>query len=77
MVLFGGEGVSYIDLNDTWIFDVRIEEWTKLNPQGEVPVKRRFASSALVVSDFYIIGGCNDNYSLIGDMYKLPLKPLI
>ncbi len=76
-MLFGGEGVSYFDLNDTWIFDIRIEEWTRIDPKGEVPVKRRFASSALIGSDFYIIGGCNGNYSLVGDIYKLPLKSLI
>jgi hypothetical protein len=32
--MFGGEGVSNIDLDDTWIFDVRIEGWVKLNPKG-------------------------------------------
>ena len=75
--MFGGEGVSYIDLNDTWAFDVRSNQWTKLHPKGNIPAQRRFAASALIDSDFYVIGGCNDNYSLLGDVHKLSLRPML
>jgi len=69
--------VSYIDLNDTWVFDVRSEEWTRLNPKGEKPFQRRFAGSALIGEDFYLVGGCNDNYNLLGEVHKLSLQPLL
>lgn len=76
-MIFGGEGVANLDLNDTWAFDLDQEKWIALSPKGSTPVRRRFASSALVGSDFYILGGCKDNYDLLGDLYKMSLLPLL
>ena len=34
---------------------------------------RRFAGSAIIGTDFYVVGGCRDDYEQIGDMYRLSL----
>lgn len=73
----GGEGVAATDLDDLWAYDTRSHEWTCLHPGGSKPSKRRFAASALVGTQFYVAGGCYGNYSLLGDVHRLDLQPLL
>jgi hypothetical protein len=75
-VVFGGEAISNVDLEDIWAFDLEAEKWIRLLPGGKNPSPRRFTGSALVGSDFYLIGGCHDNYEQIGEMHRLSLLPL-
>jgi hypothetical protein len=78
LIIHGGEGVSNIDLDDMWVFNVINKEWKRMNfsEGGPVPKKRRFHGSALVGNYFYIIGGCTANYVLLGDVYRVNLQDL-
>lgn len=78
MVVFGGEGVSNLDLDDMWVFNVLTHQWTRLifAENSPIPQRRRFQSSVLVNGVYYIIGGCTGNYQLLADMYRVDLSNL-
>lgn len=78
LITYGGEGVSNIDLEDCWAFNLLASSWHRLefanNQEG--PGKRRFHSSALIDSHLYIIGGCRDDYQLKGEIHRVDLSKL-
>jgi N-acetylneuraminic acid mutarotase len=78
LVVYGGEGVSNIDLEDCWAFNIQTSAWRKLEFSNaeEGPGQRRFHSTALVGSSFYVIGGCRENYELLGDIHRADLTGL-
>lgn len=77
-IMYGGEGVSSIDLEDCWAFNIQTNAWRKLEFSNgeEGPRQRRFHSTALIGNYFYVIGGCKDNYELLGDIHRTNLSGL-
>jgi hypothetical protein len=78
LMVHGGEGVSNIDFDDMWVFNVVDKTWRDLSfdPSGAHPKKRRFHATALVGSHFYVLGGCTGNYQLLGDIHRVDLSRL-
>lgn len=78
LIIHGGEGVSNLDLDDLWTFNVITKKWKELkfDSNGPIPKKRRFHSTVLLDGYFYIFAGCTGNYQLLGDAYRVNLKRL-
>ncbi len=63
IVLFGGTDDSgYLD--DTWVYDLKLEKWSQKIPSGEIPAARTgHAMAAIHGTDKLILfGGFNDTY---------------
>lgn len=78
LIVHGGEGVSNLDLDDLWTFNVITKKWKELKFDNDTvtPKKRRFHSTVLLDGYFYIFAGCTGNYQLLGDAYRVNLKRL-
>ena len=78
LIVHGGEGVSNLDLDDLWAFNVITKKWKELkfDNDGIAPKKRRFHSTAFLDGYFYIFAGCTGNYQLLGDAYRVNLNNL-
>lgn len=77
LVVYGGEGVA--DMNDLWVFNFLTLSWTEvpIDKNSTRPCARRFHSSALMGTQFFVIGGCHGKYRCLSDVYSLNLAPLL
>ena len=76
LIVHGGEGVANMDLDDMWVFHLPTSQWQRLKFEGEQPCARRFHASALIGNVLYVFGGCEKNYRLLNDAYKVNLSAL-
>lgn len=63
VLLFGGEGVSGSLLNDTWLWDGHLAQWTEVNVAGDIPSPRAGAQIAYDGQNVVLFGGYEYNGS--------------
>ena len=76
-MVFGGEGLA--DMDDLWVFNFETERWSevKIDKDAVRPCARRFHSSCMIGTEFFIVAGCHGKYRCLSDVYSLDLSPLI
>ena len=62
------------DLGDTWLFDLRNNQWTEVPTLPSHPAPRKFAASEDVHFSSMGEGGCERKYEAMGDVHCLDLS---
>lgn len=74
LVLFGGLGEDANALGDTWVYDLKAENWTLLLKSGPSP--RGHSGVWCFGSFMYVFGGVGANSQLLNDLWKFNLLSL-
>ena len=72
----GGEESRFAYLNEVWVFDIRREEWHKMDCAGEkknIPQPRYGHSALLFGARMFIFGGKGEKNQLFNDIFFLDL----
>ena len=71
LVVFGGE--FFHDFDDLWLYNMETGSWTevKFEENAVKPRARKFASSFKHEEKMYIVGGCENKYECVSDIFYI------
>ena len=77
MVVFGGE--FFHDFDDLWLYNMETCHWTEVDFKEKdlKPAARKFASSLKYENKMYIIGGCENKYECIDDIFYMDFETFL
>lgn len=72
LYVFGGLNSLAQYNQDLWKYSISNQEWSKVHIENpsEIPVGRRHACMVAAGNDFYLFGGYNADFGILGDFYK-------
>lgn len=59
MIVYGGNSIGTVVLDDTWMYSLVTNQWTQLSPPNAVPSRRYYAATAAIGGSLYIFSGSN------------------
>ncbi|KAJ5078492.1 kelch domain-containing protein [Anaeramoeba ignava] len=74
LIVFGGVPEEGERLNDTWIFDLKSQNWNKLKISSEIPIGRSSHTSIIFENKLIIFGGYGADSRRHQDLWELNIK---